>query len=48
MTTRLPINLEDLFCWRTVKAVHGDTMKILLCMRAFHAGVKLTEGGKAP
>ena len=48
MTTKLPINPKDLICWRTVEAVHADTMKILLYMRDFRGGLKLTKRGKAP
>jgi len=48
MTTKLPINLEDLLRQRTVEAVHGDTIKILLYMRDSYGGLKLAERGKAP
>ena len=48
MTTRLPINLEDLLRQRTVEAIHADPMKILLYMRDFRGGLKLTKRGKAP
>jgi len=47
MTIKLPINLEDLFRQRTVEDVHADTTEILLHMRDFHRGLKLTEGGEA-
>ena len=47
MTIKFIINLEDLLRQRTVEAVHADTMKILLYMRDFRGGLKLTKRGKA-